>query len=117
MLPLFPNAANDVEVIVIVFVFAFRHWFVLPPLPPAGATVGSGAPPIEDGPPFEVRGESGLFMAVLTTVSLVLERPGFTNPIRIELTRQEIVIKDVSYAAFIAPSAALTTSRRRCARG
>lgn len=41
-----------------------------------------------------------------TTVSLVLERPGFTNPIRIELTRQEIVIKDVSYAAFIAPNTA-----------
>lgn len=52
-----------------------------PPLPgsapggarSAGATAGDA--PAEAGPPFEVRGESGLLLAVLTTISLVLTRP------------------------------------------
>lgn len=52
-----------------------------PPIPPAGtpgAADGSAQPPIEDGPPFEVRGENGLLIALLTTVTQVLTQPRAT---------------------------------------
>lgn len=41
-----------------------------------------------------------------TKVSLQIERPGIKTPISIELTREEIVLKDVNYAAFIEPGTA-----------
>jgi carboxyl-terminal processing protease len=41
-----------------------------------------------------------------TKVSLQIERPGIKTPIDIELTREEIVLKDVNYAEFIEPGTA-----------
>lgn len=38
-----------------------------------------------------------------TKVSLQIERPGIKSPISIVLTREEIVLKDVNYAAFVEP--------------
>lgn len=41
-----------------------------------------------------------------TKVSLQIERPGIKTPISMELTREEIILKDVNYAAFIEPGIA-----------
>jgi carboxyl-terminal processing protease len=42
-----------------------------------------------------------------TQVTIQIRRPGVSDPIKLTLTRQEIVIKDVSFANFIAPGTAL----------
>lgn len=39
-------------------------------------------------------------------VSIEIERPGVNQPFTLELTREEIVLKDVSYAAFLEPGTA-----------
>lgn len=41
-----------------------------------------------------------------TTVEIELIRPGVDGPIRVQLTREEIVLKDVSYAEFVEPGTA-----------
>ncbi len=48
----------------------------------------------------KLRGQAG------TTVQLEIERPGVNEPISLTLTRQDIVIKDVSYADFLVPGTA-----------
>jgi carboxyl-terminal processing protease len=42
-----------------------------------------------------------------TQVTIQIQRPGVNDPIKLTLTRQEIVIKDISFANFIEPGAAL----------
>lgn len=49
----------------------------------------------------KLRGPAG------TKVDLEIQRPGLTEPIKLTLTRQEIVIKDVPYADFIEPGIAV----------
>ncbi|MCK6622998.1 MAG: PDZ domain-containing protein [Calditrichaceae bacterium] len=39
-------------------------------------------------------------------VSIEIERPGVNQPFTVELTREEIVLKDVTYAAFLEPGTA-----------
>lgn len=41
-----------------------------------------------------------------TSVTIEIERPGLDTPVKLELMREEIVIKDVSYADFIEPGTA-----------
>ena len=41
-----------------------------------------------------------------TSVAIEIERPGLDSPVKLELVREEIVIKDVSYADFIEPGTA-----------
>lgn len=41
-----------------------------------------------------------------TSVTIEIERPGLDTPVKLELIREEIVIKDVSYADFIEPGTA-----------
>ena len=48
----------------------------------------------------KLRGKAG------TQVTLEIERPGFDKPITLTLTREEIVLKDVTYADFVAPGTA-----------
>lgn len=49
----------------------------------------------------KLRGPAG------TKVDLEIQRPGLSEPIKLTLTRQEIVIKDVPYADFIEPGIAV----------
>jgi carboxyl-terminal processing protease len=42
-----------------------------------------------------------------TQVTVEIQRPGLDEPIELTLTREEIVIKDVSYAAFVEPGTAI----------
>ncbi len=44
-----------------------------------------------------------------TRVKLLLRRPGLEKPFELILTREEIIIKDVSYADFVAPGIAYVT--------
>ena len=44
-----------------------------------------------------------------TKVKLLLRRPGLEKPFELILTREEIIIKDVSYADFVAPGIAYVT--------
>lgn len=48
----------------------------------------------------QLRGKVG------TEVSITLHRPGLTDPIQLTLVREEIVLKDVTYADFIEPGTA-----------
>jgi len=48
----------------------------------------------------KLRGQAG------TEVTLELQRPGLSDPIKLTMTREDIVIKDVSYADFIEPGTA-----------
>lgn len=41
-----------------------------------------------------------------TKVTIEIKRPGLSTPISMDLTREEIIIKDVSYASFIEPGTA-----------
>ncbi len=52
-----------------------------------------------------LRGETG------TSVKLTLERPGLNQQIELNLTREEIVIEDVTYAGFIEPGVAYVSLR------
>ncbi len=49
---------------------------------------------------LKLRGRAG------TQVTIEIQRPGFDKPITLTLTREEIVIKDVSYADFVEPGTA-----------
>ncbi|UCF64913.1 MAG: S41 family peptidase [bacterium] len=48
----------------------------------------------------KLRGQAG------TEVTLELKRPGLSDPIKLTLIREDIVIKDVSYAGFVEPGTA-----------
>ncbi|MEJ2633953.1 MAG: S41 family peptidase [Calditrichia bacterium] len=41
-----------------------------------------------------------------TDVTIELQRPGMNDPIKLTMTRQDIIIKDVSYAGFVEPGTA-----------